>query len=85
MDERGVDDYQSHRDAEEPVSEVVLRTVAAVTGRPPLDLPPLQESQDVGALNRLFASSTAVESLQFEYAECDVTVEPDRIRVRDRR
>lgn len=34
-----------------------------------MQLPPLQGSLDVDALNRLFASPTAVESLQFEYAE----------------
>jgi hypothetical protein len=66
----------------EHVSESVIRTAAAVSGRSPLDLPPLQESIDVDALDLLFASSTAVEELRFTYAGHDVLVEPARVHVR---
>ena len=67
---------------DEHVSESVIRTVAAVSGRSPLDLPPLQESIDVDALDLLFASSTSVEGLRFTYAGHDVLVEPARVHVR---
>ncbi|MFB6256651.1 MAG: HalOD1 output domain-containing protein [Haloplanus sp.] len=66
---------------DEHVSESVIRAVAAVSGRSPLALPPLQESVDVDALDLLFASSTAVEGLRFTYAGHDVLVEPTRVHV----
>jgi hypothetical protein len=69
----------------ERVSEAVLQAVSAVTGRPPLELPPLQRSVDVDALNRLFAAPTTVDSLRFTYAGHEVLVEPGHVHVRDRR
>jgi hypothetical protein len=69
-------------DDDELVSEAVLRTVAAVSGRPPLDLPPLQEFVDVDAVHLFFTSSPTAESLRFTYAEHDVLVEPPRVYVR---
>lgn len=73
---RPVDDAQ--------VSEAVVRAVATVSGHSPLDLPPLQESVDVDALDLLFASSTDIEALRFTYAGHDVLVEPARVHVRHR-
>ncbi len=66
---------------EEQVSDVVLQAVADISNRSVLGLPPLQESIDVDALEELFDSSGTVQSLRFEYAGCEVTVEPNRVRV----
>lgn len=66
------------------VSETVVRAVAAVSGRSPLDLPPLQEFVDVDALDRLFASSSDLESLRFTYAGYEMLVDPARVHVRRR-
>jgi predicted dinucleotide-binding enzyme len=66
---------------DEHASESIIRAVAAVSGRSPLDLPPLQESVDVDALDLLFASSTAIEGLRFTYAGHNVLVEPARVHV----
>jgi hypothetical protein len=72
-------------DEDERVSEAVARTVAAVSGRPPMELPPLQGSVDADALDRLFASSPDVGALRFTYVGYDVVVDGRRIRVRERR
>lgn len=72
-------------DAPERVGTAVVEGVAAVTNRSPLDLPPLQDVVDLDAVDQLFASAPPDLSLTFEYAGCEVTVEPERIRVRDRR
>jgi hypothetical protein len=77
-------DHGRSIDDDERVSEAVLRAVAAVSGRPPLDLPPLQGAIDVDALDLLFASSPGVEALQFTYADHDLLVEPTRVYVRRR-
>lgn len=69
---------------EEQVSETVLRAIAAVSNRPLLERSPLQESIDVDSLNQLFDGSATSMSLQFEYEEYNVTVEPGRVRVSDR-
>ncbi|MFB6196409.1 MAG: HalOD1 output domain-containing protein [Haloplanus sp.] len=83
MVEQG-DDHARYIGEAECTSEAVLRAVSAVSDRPLLELPPLQEFTDADALNRLFASSTTVESLRLTYAEYEVTVEPERVRVRER-
>lgn len=69
---------------EERASEAVLRAIAAVSNRPLLELPPLQESIDADSLNQLFDAPAASTSLQFEYDEYEVTVEPGRVRVSER-
>jgi hypothetical protein len=80
----GTDAYDHSRsiDDDERVSEAVLLAVSAVSGRPPLDLPPLQSSVDVDALNLSFASSSTVEAVRFTYVEHDVLVVPSRVYVR---
>lgn len=70
---------------QEHVSEVVLRAIAAVSNRPLLELSPLQESIDLDSLDRLFESSSTIGSLQFEYEGYEVTIEPERVRVHERR
>jgi len=72
-------------DDDEHVSEAVIRAVAAVSGRSPLALSPLQDFVDVDALDLLFASSTVVEELRFTYAGYNVLVEPARVHVRQER
>ena len=72
-------------DDDEHVSESVIRAVAAVSGRSPLALPPLQDFVDVDALDLLFASSTGIEELRFTYAGYTVLVEPGRVHVRRER
>lgn len=85
MTERSSTDHVSTVGPEERVSEVVLRSISAVSNRPLRELPPLQESVEMDALDQLFASSTSVELLRFEYEEFEVSVEPTRVTVRDRR
>lgn len=77
----GESEYARQLEAGESVSDAVLRTVAAVSDRPIVELPPLQESVDADSVDQLFASSRTVESLRFRYAGYRVTIEPERIRV----
>lgn len=69
---------------EEQASEAVLRAIAVVSNRPLLELPPLQESIDVDSLNQLFDAPATSVSLQFEYDEYEVRIEPGRVRVSER-
>jgi len=82
MTEIGQEGYERDFGAEEDASEAVLDAIAAVTNRPLLELPPLQESIDVDSLDCLFDASKTVHSLRFEYAGYEVLLEPDRVRVR---
>lgn len=85
MTEAEGEEYVTQLAEEERVSEGVLRAVAAVSNRPLLELPPLHESVDADALDRLFDPAPVNGRLQFEYAGYGVTVEPERIRVHERR
>ena len=67
----------------EEVHETVLRAVSAATGQPLTELTPLQTAVDVDAMETLLASSEAVRALQFQYMGFEVTVEPDRISLRE--
>jgi hypothetical protein len=78
------DEYVWQRGEEESVSEGVLEAVTAVSDCSSLELPPLQESVDVDSLNRLFVPPRRVQTVQFEYAGYEVTVEPECIRVSER-
>lgn len=69
---------------DEQASEAILGAIAAVSNRPLLEFPPLQESIDIDSVNQLFEASATVRSLQFEYAEYEVTIEPGRVCVRER-
>lgn len=84
MTERGSTDNVSTVGPEEPVSEVVLRSISVLSNRPIRELSPLQESVEMDALDQLFASSSSVELLRFEYEGFEVSVEPDRVTVYDR-
>lgn len=79
--EMGNREYVRDIEDRDQVSEAILRTVAAISDRPLLDLPPLQESVDVDALDQLFSSSDTIRSFQLEYAGYEVTVEPNCIRI----
>lgn len=68
---------------DQPVSYTLLHAVAEVEGCSPTDLPPLQETLDVDALDALFAGETDTPSqfegrLTFEYSDCSVTISVDR-------
>lgn len=78
-------DHTSRIGDEEHASEAVLRTVAAVSDRPLLDLPPLQEVVDMDALDQLFTSSAALDSIQFSYEGYEITVEQDQVHLSERR
>jgi len=69
----------------ESVHETVLRAVSAATERSLIDLPPLQTTIDVNALNELFSSSETISSLQFQYGSFEITVEPDRVYLEEAR
>lgn len=63
----------------EPLSTVVVRLVAAVTGVDPLELEPLRDRVDPDALDELFAPTVdgrrrAVGEVSFPLAGCDVVV-----------
>lgn len=59
--------------SEEP-SIQTLEAVAAVIDRPVTELPPLQESIDVEALDRLLTGQVSSVTVSFQYAETVVSV-----------
>lgn len=68
----------------EPPSYTVVSAVAAVTGRSPREMRPLNEVVDADALDQLFSSRGLGESskstkgvLAFDYERCTVWVYPD--------
>lgn len=66
----------------QPVSQTVVLAVAEATGDDAMELPPLYDTVDPDALNRLFEDRTdSIErlggSFEFAYAGCDVTVRAD--------
>ncbi|NHN48422.1 hypothetical protein G9464_12575 [Halostella sp. JP-L12] len=66
----------------QPVSQTVVLAVAEATGDDPLELPPLFDTIDPDALNKLFDSSAfgadgREGQVEFTYAGCDVTVRGD--------
>ena len=71
-------DYEVARD--ELLSTAVVRSVSAVEGREPLDLPPLATVLDTDALDVLFATDGTGEPrsggrLSFIYSESHVIIE----------
>ncbi|WP_251341239.1 HalOD1 output domain-containing protein [Haloplanus halophilus] len=85
MSDAGGEDHVAPIGSDEAVSEAIVRALAAVSNRPPAELSPLARVVDPDAVDRLFARSATVESLRFSYEGYEVTVEPNRVRVRDRR
>ena len=69
----------------ENVTNVVIRAVADVTDRDPLDLQPLGDSIDADAVDALFVNSAddSVESLTIHYGGCRVTIDGEAVTVED--
>ena len=68
----------------ETIAEVVVRTVAAVTGEHPIEMQPLGGVLDADALNRVFGGEAIDGRLSFRYRGCRVTVRDGGSRVRVR-
>lgn len=64
--------------------EAIVDVMAATTGRDPSELPPLQRTVDIDALNALLAADADRRvRISFVYDDMSLTVESDgRIRVR---
>lgn len=74
----GADSYYVACESSELASTNVVLSIAALEGVGPIDLPPLAETVDPDALNRVFSLSAEVNgSISFEYAGYDVTVSSD--------
>lgn len=62
----------------EELATDLLEQVANAKDADPLELPPLQEAVNPDAINKLFEHPEEHRlTLQFEYAECEVTVSSD--------
>jgi hypothetical protein len=83
MEKQGAGATRVEVEETEPVHRAVLRAVSAATDESPTDLPPLQERISVGAMDTLFASSTGVSSMRFEYMEFEITVEPEQVAIEE--
>lgn len=76
-DERA-DSYHVACESSELASTNVVLSIAALEGVGPVDLPPLAETVDPDALDKLFSPSADVDgSVSFEYAGYDVTISSD--------
>ncbi|AEH38881.1 HalOD1 output domain-containing protein [Halopiger xanaduensis] len=67
----------------------IVEAVATVTGEDPIDMPPLFDTINPEALNRLVAPSTPRDQhveISFEYQDCQITVSSrgDTVVVPDR-
>lgn len=60
-------------DHADSLTETIVLALSDVTGRDPLELPPLYDAVDVDALEQLFDRGGDVE-VQFVVADCEVTV-----------
>ena len=66
----------------DPISQTVVLAVAEATGDDPMELPPLYDTIDPDALNKLFGdridgAERLGGSFEFSYAGCEVTVRAD--------
>lgn len=62
-----------------PLDEVVVDAVAEAKGLRPLELDvQLYETVDGDALNRIFRSSAGETTVEFPFADCNVSVRSDR-------
>lgn len=59
----------------QPTTLTVAKSIAAVTDKPPDELPPLENSIDTDALNRLFENTFDDGRLVFQHAGLFVCVE----------
>ena len=74
--ERDTDPLVSSTEAAPPTAESIVDAVAAATGSPPSELPPLYDAVDTGALDRFF-DSTAHSTVTFRYLDFRVTAAGD--------
>lgn len=74
--------HVAHIEDGEHVSETVLRAVAALSDEPMVELPPIADTVDPDALDRLFASSKSPASLRFQYHGFTISIEGDAVRIR---
>ncbi|MFC7142488.1 HalOD1 output domain-containing protein [Halosimplex aquaticum] len=65
---------------DDPVSEAVVRAVAAATDRSVADLRPLYYAVDSDSLDRLLEGA-GEPSIRFDYEGCHVTVTETHVRV----
>lgn len=76
--DEGAESYHVACEDSELASTNVVLSISALEGAGPTDLPPLAETVNPDALDRLFSPSTEVEgSVSFEYAGYEVTVNSD--------
>lgn len=76
--DEGADSYHVACEDSELASTNVVFSIAALEGVGPTDLPPLAETVDPGALDRIFSLSDEVHgTVSFEYAGYEVTVSAD--------
>ena len=61
----------------EPLAARIPTAIAAVTGRDPIEGPPLQQFVDVDALEQLLASGGSRTRVSFTYDGMEVTVSSD--------
>ena len=74
--------YERH--PSETPTESVIAAVADVTGRSPLEMPPITEVIDPDALNTLLKTddtNTAAMSVTFEYYGVNITAMPETVIV----
>ena len=83
MSEESENEYSTSIEEGEAVSYAVLRTVAAVSNQPILELPPLLKFINPDAIDRMFAASTVPESVRFDYNGYHVTVSDGNVCVRN--
>jgi hypothetical protein len=69
----------------EPMPQLIARTLAAVEGVPIDELPPLNDAIDTDALAGLFGADSTVDHLSFAYQDYRVVVTADeRVAVFER-
>ena len=83
----GPDVQRCSLDGTEKPSAVVIRAVAAVVNRPPLEMPPLHATLDPDALDSLFRRGDdgglrIHGRYRFTYNGCEITLEGDQVAVR---
>lgn len=78
------DEYTYELRPEEPPSDAVVTSVAALTDRSPFEMDPLAETIDPDAVNDLLdpsGGSAPPVRLRFTYCGCQVVATPEKIRI----
>ena len=89
--DNGVDHERTYRsyelDDSDMVSETVIRAVAAITDRSPLELDPLYDTIDPDALDSLFhctgLKQPTTAKVTFRYEGCEFVVTSDHLYVKE--